>query len=65
MCGGRGRRLALPGEKPLVEIGGEPMIDRILASLAASRVEAVHAAVTPATPETRAHLDGRAHFDGR
>lgn len=68
MCGGEGRRLAAsidrdtPDgriEKPLFEIGGRPMIDRVLAALDAGAVDAVHAAVSPAAPETREHLDGR------
>ena len=68
MCGGEGRRLAASVdretpdgriEKPLFEIGGRPMVDRVLAALNAGAVDAVHAAVSPAAPETREHLDGR------
>ncbi|WP_256393765.1 NTP transferase domain-containing protein [Natronoarchaeum rubrum] len=68
MCGGEGRRLAASVdretpedriEKPLFEVGGRPMIDRVLAALDAGAVDAVHAAVSPAAPETREHLDGR------
>lgn len=58
MCGGRGTRLDLPDEKPLVEIGGEPMVDRVLDALAESRVETVHAVVSLHTPETHEHLAG-------
>lgn len=58
MCGGRGTRLDR-GEKPLFEVGGEPMVDRVLAALRSSRVETVYAVTSPHTPETTAHLDGR------
>ncbi|KAB1198922.1 MULTISPECIES: NTP transferase domain-containing protein [Haloferax] len=53
MCGGRGTRLAAPVEKPLVEVCGRPMFDRIVEALRASRVETVHAVTSPHTPETR------------
>jgi len=56
MCGGRGTRLAADVEKPLVEVGGVPMVDRVRGALARSRVDAVHAVVSPQAPETRAHL---------
>ena len=58
MCGGRGTRLNR-GEKPLVEVGGDPMVDRVLAALEGSRVDRVHAVTSPYVPETAAHLDGR------
>ena len=58
MCGGRGTRLDR-GEKPLVEVGGEPMVDRVLAALEESRVDTVHAVTSPHVPETAAHLAGR------
>lgn len=56
MCGGPGRRLAAPTEKPLFEIGGRPMVDRVRAALRASRVETLYAVVSPHTPRTRAFL---------
>lgn len=59
MCGGEGSRLR-PAvgdtEKPLVTLGGEPMIDRVVAALRASSVTTILAAVSPATPATAAHL---------
>jgi adenosylcobinamide-phosphate guanylyltransferase len=57
MCGGRGTRLGGASEKPLVAVGGTPMIDRVCGALAASRVETVYAVVSPQAPETRAHVD--------
>lgn len=58
MCGGEGTRLDR-GEKPLFEVGGEPMVDRVRRALAASRVDAIHAVTSPSAPETAVHLDGR------
>ena len=59
MCGGEGSRLR-PAvgdtEKPLVTVGGEPMIDRVVAALQASSLTTIVAAVSPATPATAAHL---------
>ncbi|WP_336134635.1 NTP transferase domain-containing protein [Natronomonas amylolytica] len=58
MCGGQGTRLDR-GEKPLFEVGGRPMVDRVLAALRESRIETVHAVTSPHAPETAEHLDGR------
>jgi adenosylcobinamide-phosphate guanylyltransferase len=58
MCGGEGTRLDR-GEKPLFEIGGEPMIGRVLDALEASRIGAVHAVTAPQTPKTRRWLEDR------
>jgi len=58
MCGGPGSRLDA-GEKPLYEVDGVPMVERVLDALAAGGVEAVHAAVSPHTPRTRERLAGR------
>ena len=59
MCGGQGTRLRpeIEAEKPLVEVGGRPMVDHVLAALRESSVETIHAAVSPATPETTTHLE--------
>ncbi|WP_435101808.1 NTP transferase domain-containing protein [Halarchaeum sp. P4] len=59
MCGGRGTRLETEREKPLFRVAGRPMVEYVLDALEASRVDSVTAAVTPATPETAAHLDQR------
>ncbi|WP_435128147.1 NTP transferase domain-containing protein [Halobaculum sp. D14] len=57
MCGGRGTRLDADAEKPLFAVGGAPMVDRVRDALAAAdRVDAVSAAVSPHTPDTRDHL---------
>ncbi len=60
MCGGAGTRLDR-GEKPLVEIGGAPMVDRVLGALETSRIETSHAVTSPHTPETKRHLEDRVH----
>lgn len=57
MCGGEGSRLDSDREKPLFEIDGKPMVERILSALEESEIESVHAAVSPQAPETRAHLE--------
>jgi adenosylcobinamide-phosphate guanylyltransferase len=59
MCGGRGSRLDVPVEKPLLEVGGRPMVERVLTALEGSAVERVHAVTSPNAPATRAHLDDR------
>ncbi|ELZ58458.1 GTP:adenosylcobinamide-phosphate guanylyltransferase [Haloferax sp. ATCC BAA-644] len=53
MCGGRGTRLDAPVEKPLVDICGRPMLDRVAAALRESSVETVRAVTSPHTPNTR------------
>jgi len=58
ICGGQGTRLDA-GEKPLFEVAGEPMVDRVLAALRASDADAVHAVTSPHAPETAAHLEDR------
>jgi adenosylcobinamide-phosphate guanylyltransferase len=59
MCGGRGTRLDTDREKPLLDVGGRPMVDRVHEALTASRVESVHAVTSPATPRTREHCRER------
>lgn len=57
MCGGRGTRLESDVEKPLYEVGGRPMVDRVREALAESTVRRVHAVVSPQAPRTREHVD--------
>lgn len=56
MCGGRGTRLDAGVEKPLFEVGGRPMVDRVYDALTESRIGTVHAVASPTTPETHDHL---------
>jgi len=58
MCGGRGSRLDAPVEKPLLDVAGRPMVERVRAALADSEVEQTHAVVSPHAPATREHLSG-------
>jgi len=58
MCGGRGTRLDADREKPLVRVGGRPMVDRVVEALSACGVDGTYAVVSSHTPETAAHLDG-------
>lgn len=58
MCGGRGTRLDADVEKPLFEVGGRPMVDRVRDALADSRIDATHAVVSPHAPGTHAHVAG-------
>ncbi|ELZ87712.1 4-diphosphocytidyl-2C-methyl-D-erythritol synthase [Haloferax elongans ATCC BAA-1513] len=59
MCGGLGTRLDAPVEKPLVEVCGRPMFDRVVDALRQSRIDQIHAVVSPHTPDTRAHANAR------
>ena len=58
MCGGEGARLDR-GEKPLFEVGGVPMVERVLGALEASDVDAVYAVTAPQAPGTAERLAGR------
>ena len=56
MCGGPGSRLDARVEKPLFEVGGRPMVDRVADALAGSRIETTHAVVSLHAPETGEHV---------
>jgi adenosylcobinamide-phosphate guanylyltransferase len=64
MCGGRGSRLDAAVEKPLYEVAGRPMVDRVLDALAASRLDRVHAVSSPHAPRTHDHLEAAAREAG-
>lgn len=55
MAGGRGSRLGA-GEKPLLEIDGVPMIDRVLRAVEESDVDRARVVTSPHTPQTAAHV---------
>ena len=57
LCGGRGTRLGGDVEKPLVEVGGRPMIGRVFDALAGSRIRRVVAVSSPYTPATTAAIE--------
>ncbi|MFC4553283.1 MULTISPECIES: NTP transferase domain-containing protein [Halorussus] len=59
MCGGRGTRLDAEREKPLFEVGGVPMVERVADALADSRVDTTYAVVSPHAPATREYAAAR------
>jgi adenosylcobinamide-phosphate guanylyltransferase len=57
MAGGKGTRLKLDQEKPLLQVGGKPVVDLVLAALrGARRVDDVVVAVSRNTPKTLTYL---------
>jgi len=57
MAGGKGSRMALAEEKPLLRVGGKPVIEHVLAALEnAEKVDAIVVAVSDYTPKTAEHL---------
>lgn len=63
LCGGKGTRLDAGAEKPLFEVGGRAMVDRVLVALDGSRVGETYPVVSPHVPATREHLAGRPCID--
>jgi adenosylcobinamide-phosphate guanylyltransferase len=58
MAGGKGTRMTLAQEKPLLPVGGKPVIDHVLEVLKhARRVNNVVVAVSDSTPKTAAYLE--------
>jgi adenosylcobinamide-phosphate guanylyltransferase len=57
MAGGRGTRLKLKVEKPLLEFNGKPLVAHVLAALSGARsIERIFAATTAYTPRTAEFL---------
>ena len=53
MAGGRGTRMALGEEKPLLKVGGKPMIEHVLMALKnAKKVDEIVVVVSKHTPKT-------------
>jgi len=53
MAGGKGTRMRLRGEKPMLKVGGKPMIQHVLDALKkAERVDEIVVAVSKHTPRT-------------
>lgn len=58
MAGGRGSRMKLPIEKPLLEINGRKLIEYVLDALEGSEnIDNIHIAVSSNGPETRKWLE--------
>ena len=55
MAGGKGTRMKLAEEKPLVKVCGKPVIEYVLAALKdAKKIDRIIVATTSATPKTTA-----------
>ena len=58
MAGGKGKRIGLPTEKPLLLFLGKPLIDWVVAAVAsAGRVSEFFVVTSPNTPETEKHCE--------
>ncbi|MEM4525864.1 MAG: TIGR00454 family protein [Methanothermobacter sp.] len=57
MAGGKGTRLNLEHEKPLIPAGGKPLIDHVLENLEGSEnIQGITIATSPNTPRTEEHV---------
>ncbi|MGF3522037.1 MAG: NTP transferase domain-containing protein [Candidatus Bathyarchaeia archaeon] len=57
MAGGKGRRMTLDEEKPLLQVGGKPIIEHVLVALQnATKIQDIVVAVSDYTPKTAAFL---------
>lgn len=57
MAGGKGTRLGLPVEKPLLKVNGKPVISLVLSALKKAKlVRSIVVAVSPNTPKTSVFL---------
>ena len=57
MAGGKGTRMTLSEEKPLLKVGGKTVIERVLAALEnAKKVGSIVVAVSDYTPKTAKHV---------
>lgn len=60
MAGGRGTRLGISIEKPLLEVGSKTILERVVeAALFASRIDNVIVTITSFTPKTRQKLEDK------
>jgi adenosylcobinamide-phosphate guanylyltransferase len=60
MCGGRATRMQSETEKPLIQIGNVPMVERVASALAGShRLSRVVAVTSPNAPKTREFLKSK------
>jgi adenosylcobinamide-phosphate guanylyltransferase len=58
MAGGKGKRMEAAEEKPMLQVGEKPVIERVLTSLlGAKRVESVVVAVSKNTPKTTRYVE--------
>ena len=60
MAGGRGTRMGLPTEKPLLPFLGKPLVDWVAEAVAgAQRVSEFYVVTSPNTPQTEKHCQSR------
>ncbi|MEW6010681.1 MAG: TIGR00454 family protein [Euryarchaeota archaeon] len=59
MAGGKGTRLKLTGEKPLLKLKDRPMIDWVIQNLKKSSIEKLVVATSKHTPQTHKYLENR------
>lgn len=60
MAGGKGTRMDLVVEKPLIKLKGMAMIDRVIHNLEnSSKIEKIVVATSPHTPHTQDHMQKR------
>ena len=59
ICGGEGSRLGGRVEKPLVEVDGRTMVDRVLDALSESAVDRTVAVTSPHAPATQEYVMDR------
>jgi len=53
MAGGKGRRMALSEEKPLLKVGGKPLIEHVILALKkAKKIDSIVVAISQFTPKT-------------
>jgi adenosylcobinamide-phosphate guanylyltransferase len=56
MAGGKGKRMGLPGEKPLLPLLGKPLVDWVAEAVAsAGKVSGFYVVTSQNTPETEKH----------
>ena len=59
MAGGKGTRMRLAEEKPLIKVCGKPVIEYVIAALkSAEKIDSIVVAVTNCTPKTAKYLSG-------
>ncbi|MCW4046460.1 MAG: NTP transferase domain-containing protein [Candidatus Bathyarchaeota archaeon] len=59
MAGGKGTRMASSEEKPLLRVGGKPVIEHVLAALGnARKIDSIVVAVSDYTPKTEKLMTG-------
>ncbi|MDI6702123.1 TIGR00454 family protein [Methanothermobacter wolfeii] len=62
MAGGRGTRLKIDNEKPLIRVSGRPLIDHVLENLeSADKITDITVVTSPNTPQTEKHVKDKGY----